>query len=334
MEQHELSEKAAPKVLLQVNNLQKYYPVKKGILKKTVGYVKAVDGVDFSIGYGETFGLVGESGCGKTTIGKSILRLTEPTGGQVMFDGRDLLQMDKETLRQERRNMQIIFQDPYGSLNPRMTVGELIGEPMIKHNLATGEANRNRAKELMEIVGLNPRHIKRYPHEFSGGQRQRIGVARSLSLNPRLIVCDEPVSALDVSIQSQILNLLDDLQQQFGIAYLFIAHGMAVVKHVSARVGVMYLGKIVEIAKTDEVFDHCRHPYTQALMSAIPIPDVAERKGRIILQGEIPNPLNPPSGCRFHPRCRMAQSVCKELEPPLKMINQDHSVACHFAECG
>jgi oligopeptide/dipeptide ABC transporter ATP-binding protein len=326
--------KAAPKPLLEVNNLQKYYPVKQGILKKTVGYVKAVDGVDFSIGYGETFGLVGESGCGKTTIGKSILRLTEPTGGQVMFDGRDLLQMDKETLRQERRNMQIIFQDPYGSLNPRMTVGELIGEPMIKHNLATGEANRNRAKELMEIVGLNPRHIKRYPHEFSGGQRQRIGVARSLSLNPRLIVCDEPVSALDVSIQSQILNLLEDLQQQFGIAYLFIAHGMAVVKHVSARVGVMYLGKIVEIAKTEEVFDHCRHPYTQALMSAIPIPDVAARKGRIILQGEIPNPLNPPSGCRFHPRCQMAQLICKEQEPQLKMINQEHSVACHFAECG
>ena len=230
--------------------------------------------------------------------------------------------------------MQIIFQDPYGSLNPRMTVGELIGEPMIKHGLAKGEENVRRAKELMEIVGLNPRHIKRYPHEFSGGQRQRIGVARSLSLNPKLIVCDEPVSALDVSIQSQILNLLEDLQQQFGIAYLFIAHGMAVVKHVSARVGIMYLGKIVEIAKTDEAFEHCRHPYTQALMSAIPIPDVEERKGRIILQGEIPNPLNPPSGCRFHPRCRMAQPICKEQEPVLRELNPNHSVACHFADCG
>ena len=247
---------ASAEMLLEVKGLKKYYPVKKGIMKKIVGYVKAVDGVDFSIGHGETFGLVGESGCGKTTIGKSILRLTEPTGGSVLFEGRDLLKLNRDELRQERRNMQIIFQDPYGSLNPRMTVGELIGEPMIKHGLATGGANLIRVKELMEIVGLNPRHMKRYPHEFSGGQRQRIGVARSLSLNPKLIVCDEPVSALDVSIQSQILNLLEDLQKQFGIAYLFIAHGMAVVKHVSSRVGVMYLGKIVEIAKTDEIFDN------------------------------------------------------------------------------
>lgn len=319
-------------VLLDVQGLKKYYPVKKGILKKTVGHVKAVDGVSFQIGHGETFGLVGESGCGKTTIGKSILRLTEPTGGNVLFEGRDLLTMDKEELRRQRRNMQIIFQDPYGSLNPRMTVGELISEPMLKHGLAKSGQTSVRVKELMEIVGLNPRHARRYPHEFSGGQRQRIGVARSLSLNPKLIVCDEPVSALDVSIQSQILNLLEDLQNQFGIAYLFIAHGMAVVKHVSSRVGVMYLGKIVEIAKTDEVFDHCQHPYTQALMSAIPIPDVVERKGRIILQGEIPNPLNPPSGCRFHPRCIMAQPICKEQEPELRALNPDHSVACHFAQ--
>ena len=325
---------ATPETLLSVKGLQKFYPVKKGLLKKTVGYVKAVDGVDFSIGYGETFGLVGESGCGKTTIGKSILRLTEPTGGSVLFDGRDLLRMDREALRLERRNMQIIFQDPYGSLNPRMTVGELIGEPMRKHGLATGEEFADRVKELMGIVGLNPRHSKRYPHEFSGGQRQRIGVARALSLNPKLIVCDEPVSALDVSIQSQILNLLEDLQHQFGIAYLFIAHGMAVVKHVSARVGVMYLGKIVEIARTDDVFDRCLHPYTQALMSAIPIPDVVERRERIILQGEIPNPLNPPSGCRFHPRCRMARPLCSEQEPVLRQLNADHSVACHFAQCG
>lgn len=322
-------DKAIP--LLEVQGLKKYYPVKQGLFKKTVGYVKAVDGVDFSIGHGETFGLVGESGCGKTTIGKSILRLTEPTEGSVIFNGSDLLGLGKEELRKQRRNMQIIFQDPYGSLNPRMTIRELIGEPMLKHGIVKNDGISARVKELMEIVGLNPRHMKRYPHEFSGGQRQRIGVARALSLNPKLIVCDEPVSALDVSIQSQILNLLEDLQNQFGIAYLFIAHGMAVVKHVSSRVGVMYLGRIVEVAKTDAIFDQCVHPYTQALMSAIPIPDVVKRKGRIILEGEIPNPLNPPDGCRFHPRCRMAQQICREEQPILKELNKDHAVACHFA---
>ncbi len=320
-------------VLLDVRRLKKYYPVKKGFMKKTVGFVKAVDGVDFTIGRGETFGLVGESGCGKTTIGKSILRLTEATDGQVLFDGKDILKLDSEELRRERRHMQIIFQDPYGSLNPRMTVGELIGEPMLKHRTAVGKENERRVKELMEICDLDPRHFKRYPHEFSGGQRQRIGIARALSLNPKLIVCDEPVSALDVSIQSQILNLLEDLQRQFGIAFLFIAHGMAVVRHVSSRVGVMYLGKIVEVAKTDSLFDGCRHPYTKALMSAIPIPDVNVRRERIILEGEVPNPLNPPVGCRFHPRCQRVMNVCRTQEPELKDVAPDHRVACHLTSC-
>jgi oligopeptide transport system ATP-binding protein len=320
-------------VLLDVRRLKKYYPVKKGLLKRTVGFVKAVDGVDFIIGHRETFGLVGESGCGKTTIGKSVLRLTEATDGQILFDGKDILKLDAEELRRERRHMQIIFQDPYGSLNPRMTVGELIGEPMLKHKTAMGKENERRVKELMEICELDPRHFRRYPHEFSGGQRQRIGIARALSLNPKLIVCDEPVSALDVSIQSQILNLLEDLQGQFGIAFLFIAHGMAVVRHVSSRVGVMYLGKIVEVAKTDSLFNDCRHPYTKALMSAIPIPDVKVKRERTILQGEVPNPLNPPTGCRFHPRCQMVINVCKEQEPELKGITPDHLVACHLTSC-
>lgn len=319
-------------ILLDVKGLKKYYPVKKGLLKKTVGYIKAIDSVDFTIHSGETFGLVGESGCGKTTIGKSILRLIEPTDGQVIFDGKDVLKLNAEDLRKERQRMQIIFQDPYGSLNPRMTVGELIGEPMKKFNIANGEMNTKRVKELMEIVGLNQKHFKRFPHEFSGGQRQRIGIARALSLNPKLIVCDEPVSALDVSIQAQILNLLEDLQKQFNVAYLFIAHGMAAVKHVSERVGVMYLGKIVEIARTDNIFDNCMHPYTKALMSAIPIPEVNEKRERIILQGEVPNPLNPPSGCRFHTRCMAAKDICKEKEPKLMEIEPGHCVACHLCK--
>ena len=321
---------AAQEALLEVKGLKKYYPVKKGILKKVVGHVKAVDGVNFAIHHGETFGLVGESGCGKTTIGRTILRLTGATEGQIFFNGQDLLSLDRESLRQQRQNLQIIFQDPFGSLNPRMTIGELIGEPMIKFDLAQGEESVNRVKNLMEIVGINPKHYRRYPHEFSGGQRQRIGIARALSVNPKLIVCDEPVSALDVSIQSQILNLLEDLQNQFGVAYLFIAHGMSVVRHISRRVGVMYLGKIVEIADTDNIFDNCRHPYTRALMSAIPIPDVKPRKERIILQGEVPNPINPPSGCRFHPRCMFAKEICRENEPELLERASGHQVACHF----
>ncbi len=317
-------------VLLEVKGLKKYYPVKKGFLKKVVGQVKAIDGVDFSIYKAETFGLVGESGCGKTTIGKTILRLIDATAGEINFEGQNLRTLDREGLRRQRQHIQMIFQDPYGSLNPRMTVGELIGEPMVKHSIASGAANIKRVQELMEIVGLNPKGYKRYPHEFSGGQRQRIGVARALSLNPKLIVCDEPVSALDVSIQSQILNLLEDLQKQFGIAYLFIAHGMAAVKHISARVGVMYLGKIVEIAPTDHIFDECRHPYTKALMSAIPIPDIAEKRERILLQGEVPNPLNPPTGCRFHPRCSKVKDICREKEPSLIEVSPGHFVSCHL----
>jgi oligopeptide/dipeptide ABC transporter ATP-binding protein len=318
-------------VLLEIKGLKKYYPVKKGFFKRTTGYVKAVDSVDFFIHSGETFGLVGESGCGKTTIGKTLLRLVEATGGEMLFNGQDFFKLSREELRQQRRHIQMIFQDPYGSLNPRMTVGQLIGEPMAKHGIVRGRENIERAKELMEIVGLNPKHYRRYSHEFSGGQRQRIGVARALSLNPRLIVCDEPVSALDVSIQSQILNLLDDLQKQFGVAYLFIAHGMAAVRHISARVGVMYLGKIVEIAKTDYIFDECMHPYTQALMSAIPIPEVTGKREHIILQGEVPNPLNPPSGCRFHPRCVRAKAICRRVQPDMTEIKPDHFVACHAA---
>ena len=263
-------------VLLEVKDLKTYYPIRSGLMKRVVGHVKAVDGVNFTIHYGESFGLVGESGCGKTTIGKTILRLNEATGGEILFDGKNILDMDADALRKERKNMQIIFQDPYSSLNPRMTVGQIIGEPLREHTTLSKQERKERVLELMRIVGLNPDQYKRYPHEFSGGQRQRIGIAKALALKPKLIVCDEPVSALDVSIQAQILNLLEDLQKEYGVAYLFIAHGMAVVRHISKRVGVMYLGKIVEVAETDNLFNECIHPYTKALMHAIPIPEVKE----------------------------------------------------------
>jgi len=325
-------------VLLRVNRLKKYFPVRRGVFRRVVGWVKAVDEVDFFIREGETLGLVGESGCGKTTCARTILRLIEPTSGEVWFRSKqlgrevDVVHADKRTMKLLRREMQIIFQDPYSSLNPRMTVGDIIGEPLVVHRVARGKELRARVAELLEAVGLKPEHMRRYPHEFSGGQRQRIGIARALALNPQLIVCDEPVSALDVSIQAQILNLLEDLQDQFGLTYLFVAHDLSVVKHISDRVAVMYLGKIVELAETEELFLRPRHPYTEALLSAVPVPDPDYQAERIILQGDVPSPVNPPKGCRFHPRCSYAKDVCSRETPELRDLGGEHYVACHFAD--
>ncbi len=325
------------KILLRVNRLKKYFPVRRGVFRRVVGWVKAVDEVDFFIPEGETLGLVGESGCGKTTCARTILRLIEPTSGEVWFKSKkfgrevDVVHAGKATMKLLRREMQIIFQDPYSSLNPRMTVGDIIGEPLVVHGLARGKALRERVAELLEAVGLKPEHMRRYPHEFSGGQRQRIGIARALALNPQLIVCDEPVSALDVSIQAQILNLLEDLQDQFGLTYLFVAHDLSVVKHISDRVAVMYLGKIVELAETEELFLRPKHPYTEALLSAVPVPEPDYQAERIILQGDVPSPVNPPKGCRFHPRCSYAQDICAHETPPLVDLGEKHYVACHFA---
>lgn len=298
--------------LLEVENLRTYFPVKRGLLKRTVGHVKAVDGVSFEVGHGETLGLVGESGCGKSTVGRTILRLIPATTGQVWFDGQSVYEADRHQLRQLRRQMQIIFQDPVGSLNPRMTVGRIIGEPIHVHGLATGSELNDRVASLLQRVGLEPDYAQRYPHEFSGGQRQRIGIARALSLNPRFIVCDEPVSALDVSIQSQILNLLSDLKQDLGLSYLFIAHNLAVVEHFCDRVAVMYLGRIVELARRDAIYKEPRHPYTQALLSAAPMPDPVRNRKRIVMTGEVPSPLNPPAGCAFHPRCYLTRDLAKD----------------------
>ncbi|MGQ0571755.1 MAG: ABC transporter ATP-binding protein [Armatimonadota bacterium] len=316
--------------ILEVKTLRKYFPITKGfIFQREVGAVKAVDDVSFFIRKGETLGLVGESGCGKTTTGRVILRLMEPTAGEAYFEGRNIFTLKKEELRLMRRNMQIIFQDPYSSLNPRMTVGDIIGEPLEIHKLARGKEKVRRVQELLEVVGLSPYHANRYPHEFSGGQRQRIGIARALAVNPKLIICDEPVSALDVSIQAQVLNLLEELQKEFGLTYLFIAHDLSVVKHISDRIAVMYLGRIVEVAPTEELFSNPQHPYTEALLSAVPIPNPGMRRERIILPGDVPSPINPPKGCRFHTRCLYAQESCRVNDQELiDYWGNGHYVAC------
>jgi oligopeptide transport system ATP-binding protein len=316
--------------LLQVKNLKKYFPIKGGILSKTVGHVQAVDDISFDLYPGETVGLVGESGCGKSTAARTILRLIEPTGGEVFFEGQDILKLGKKPMRALRRQMQIIFQDPYASLNPRMTVASIVGEPLEIHRIAKGRAKEERVANILEKVGLRPEHMRRYPHEFSGGQRQRIGIARALALNPKLIIGDEPVSALDVSIQAQVINLLEDLQREFNLTYLIIAHDLSVVEHISDRVAVMYLGKIVELATDRELYENPSHPYTEALLSAVPRPDPSIKKQRIILPGDVPSPINPPSGCRFHTRCLYAKADCKTVEPPLQDIGDGHYVACHY----
>jgi peptide/nickel transport system ATP-binding protein/oligopeptide transport system ATP-binding protein len=318
--------------LLIVQDLKKYFPIRGGLLQRTVAQVKAVDGVSFVVKKGETLGLVGESGCGKTTVGRTILRLTPATSGTVTFEGRDVFKLRGSQLKGLRRDMQIIFQDPYSSLDPRMPVGESVGEGLLVHGMRDAKKRNEIVIEMLRKVGLEDYHARRYPHEFSGGQRQRIGIARALALRPKFIICDEPVSALDVSIQSQVLNILKDLQAEFGLTYLFIAHNLSVVEHISDRVGVMYLGKLVELTDRETLFREPLHPYTKALLSAIPIPDPTAKRERIILQGDVPSPVNPPSGCRFHTRCPFAVDICKSIEPPLEELRPGHFVACHVAK--
>ncbi|MCB9758301.1 MAG: dipeptide ABC transporter ATP-binding protein [Alphaproteobacteria bacterium] len=326
----------APQHLLEVRNLKKHFPIRKGLFSQVVGHVKAVDGVSFHVDAGETLGLVGESGCGKTTAGRTLLRLLEPTGGEALFDGKDVFTLPQEELRLLRRRMQIIFQDPYSSLNPRLNVETIVGEALKVHGLASGQELRDRVVQLLERVGLLASHMGRYPHEFSGGQRQRIGIARALALNPSFIVCDEAVSALDVSIQAQVINLLQELQDELGLSYLFIAHDLSVVKHISDRVAVMYLGEIVEMATSEQLFHDPRHPYTQALLSAIPVPRPSRTKReRIVLTGDVPNPINPPAGCHFHPRCPYAMAKCRTgASPPTVEIAPGHKAACHLIADG
>lgn len=318
------------KPLLRVEGLKKYFPVKKGLLAKTVGYVKAVDDVSFHVNEGETLGIVGESGCGKSTTGRMLMRLLEPTEGIVEFDGKELTTLSSEEMRRTRRDIQMVFQDPYASLNPRHTIERILGEPLLVHGVKSAKERREKVHQFLEVVGLSAYHASRYPHQFSGGQRQRIGIARALMTNPKLIIADEPVSALDVSIQAQVLNLMQDLQEEFKLTYIFIAHDLGVVRHISDRVAVMYLGKMVEVAESEALYAKPLHPYTQALLSAVPVPDPDHSKEEVILEGDMPNPANPPTGCTFHTRCPFKMDICSQVVPKLVDLEEGHSVACHL----